>query len=85
MLVTAEIEKSRLSDLIKQVQAGDEILLTRDNKPVAKIVSAVESGIASQSSDQDEKELALLWEKGGKAWKNLKSASVWVEDLRGNK
>ncbi len=40
--VIAEIGAGELADLIKQVQAGDEILLTQGNKPVAKLVSAVE-------------------------------------------
>lgn len=42
MIVTSEIGAKPLSDLIKQVQAGDEVLLTQGNKPVAKIVSATE-------------------------------------------
>ena len=47
MIVTAEIGTRQLADLIKQVQAGDEVLLTQGNKPVAKIVSASENGIPS--------------------------------------
>jgi prevent-host-death family protein len=47
MIVTAEIEAGQLADLIKQVQAGDEVWLTQGNKPVAKIVSASENGIPS--------------------------------------
>jgi prevent-host-death family protein len=47
MIVTAEIGTGQLADLIKQVQAGDEVLLTQGNKPVAKIVSASENGISS--------------------------------------
>lgn len=47
MIVTAEVGARQLADLIKQVQAGNEILLTQDNKPVAKIISASENGIAS--------------------------------------
>jgi prevent-host-death family protein len=30
----------QLADLIKQVQAGNEILLTQGNTPVAKLISA---------------------------------------------
>ncbi|HZM06799.1 MAG TPA: type II toxin-antitoxin system prevent-host-death family antitoxin [Candidatus Saccharimonadales bacterium] len=45
MIVTAEVGTSQLADLIKQVQAGDEVLLTQGNKPVAKIVSASDNGI----------------------------------------
>jgi antitoxin (DNA-binding transcriptional repressor) of toxin-antitoxin stability system len=47
MIVIAEIGTRQLADLIKQVQAGDEVLLTQGNKPVAKIVSAPENGISS--------------------------------------
>ncbi len=47
MIVTAEVGTRHLADLIKQVQAGDEILLTQNNKPVAKIVPASDNGISS--------------------------------------
>ena len=47
MIVTAEVGTRQLADLIKQVRAGDEVLLTQGNKPVAKIVSASENGISS--------------------------------------
>jgi prevent-host-death family protein len=47
MIVTAEIGTRQLAHLIKQVQAGDEVVLTHGNKPVAKIVSAAEKGIFS--------------------------------------
>jgi prevent-host-death family protein len=47
MLVTAEVGTRRLADLIKQVQAGDEVLLKQGNKPVAKIVPASENGTSS--------------------------------------
>ena len=50
MLVTAEVGTTQLADLIKQVQAGDEVLLTQGNKPVAKIVSASDKSIASGSA-----------------------------------
>ena len=42
MIVTAEIGTGQLADLIKQVQAGDEVVLTQGNKPVAKLVPALE-------------------------------------------
>ena len=50
MTVRAEIGTGELAELIKKVQAGNEVLLTQDNKPVAKIVSAVENGITSGSA-----------------------------------
>ncbi len=40
--MTAEIAQSQLAELVKQVQAGNEVLLTQDNKPVAKLVPAPE-------------------------------------------
>lgn len=40
MIVTEEVGDSLLADLIKRVQAGDEVLLTQGDKPVAKIISA---------------------------------------------
>jgi prevent-host-death family protein len=39
MKVTAEIAAGQLADLIKQVQAGDVVVFTQDNKPVAKLVA----------------------------------------------
>ena len=42
MIITAEIGTGQLADLVKQVQAGDEVVLTQGNKPVAKLVPALE-------------------------------------------
>jgi prevent-host-death family protein len=50
MKVTAEVGAGQLADLIKLVQAGDEVLLTQGNKPVAMIVSASENGTSSGMS-----------------------------------
>ena len=50
MTVRAEIGTMELTELIKKVQAGNEVLLTQGNQPVAKIVSASENGIASGSA-----------------------------------
>jgi prevent-host-death family protein len=47
MRIIAEVGSGQLADLVKQVQAGDEVLLTQGNKPVAKIVSASENGATS--------------------------------------
>ena len=42
MIKTAEINQfAGLAELVKQVQAGDEIVLTNGHKPVAKIISAI--------------------------------------------
>ena len=50
MIVTAEIGTGQLADLIKQVQAGDEVVLTQGNKPVAKLVSALEESTSPRAA-----------------------------------
>ena len=47
MTKTAEVNEvnGRLAELVKQVQAGNEVVLTERNKPVAKLVSASEKEI----------------------------------------
>ena len=42
MTMTAEVKElaGQLAELVKQVQAGNEVLLTQGNKPVAKLVPA---------------------------------------------
>ena len=40
MVVTTEVASGQLADLIKQVQAGNEVLLTQGEKPVARLVAA---------------------------------------------
>ena len=49
MTTTAEVNEftGRLAELVKQVQAGNEVLLTQEHKPVAKIVSASAMGTVS--------------------------------------
>lgn len=37
-----------------------------------------------QPSEDLEAALQTLWKKGAVAWKNVPSATVWVEELRGN-
>jgi len=41
MIVTEEVKAGQLAELLKQVQAGNEIVLTQDHKPVAKLVPAL--------------------------------------------
>jgi antitoxin (DNA-binding transcriptional repressor) of toxin-antitoxin stability system len=50
MIVTAEIGAGELADLIKQVQAGDEVLLTQGNKLVAKLVPALEEAASPRAA-----------------------------------
>ena len=54
MTTTAEINEftGRLAELVKQVQAGNEVLLTQGHKPVAKIVSTSEKEITSGANLQ---------------------------------
>jgi prevent-host-death family protein len=42
MTTTAEVNDftGRLAELVERVQAGDEVLLTQGNRPVAKLVPA---------------------------------------------
>ena len=50
VIVTEEIGTKQLSDLIKQVQAGNEVWLTQDDKLVAKIVSVSEREMPSSNA-----------------------------------
>lgn len=49
MVVTTEIGTEQLADLIKQVQAGNEVLLTQNARPVARLVPAKETVILSRA------------------------------------
>ena len=39
----------------------------------------------AQASEADERTLTNLWQKGHEAWRDVPSATGWVESLRGNK
>ena len=54
MTTTAEVNEftGKLAELVKQVQAGNEVLLTQGRKPVAKIVSTSEKEIATGTTLQ---------------------------------
>ncbi len=50
MTKTAEINDfNGLAELVKQVQAGNEVVLTQGRKPVARIISASEKDAAIDS------------------------------------
>jgi antitoxin (DNA-binding transcriptional repressor) of toxin-antitoxin stability system len=49
MVVMTEIGTGQLADLVKQVQAGNEVLLTQGDKPVARLVPAREASAGSAS------------------------------------
>jgi len=54
MRTTAEVNEftGKLAELVKQVQAGNEVVLTQERKPVAKIVSTSEKEILSGTTLQ---------------------------------
>jgi prevent-host-death family protein len=41
MTVTIEEAQARLSQLVEQLRPGEEIIITRDEKPVARLIGAV--------------------------------------------
>jgi len=49
MTVTEEVKAGQLAELLKQVQAGHEVLLTQGHKPVAKLVPTVSERTSSGS------------------------------------
>jgi prevent-host-death family protein len=50
MMVRTEIIAGQLAELVKKVQAGDEVLLTQGNKPVAKLVPAHEEAAPTRAA-----------------------------------
>jgi prevent-host-death family protein len=40
MTTIMEVATARLADMVRQVQAGNDVLLTEGNKPVARLVPA---------------------------------------------
>lgn len=49
MTMTAEVRAEQLAELVKQVQAGNEVLLTQGSKPVAKLVAAAIDAVPDSS------------------------------------
>lgn len=52
MIIATEIGTKPLAELVKQVQAGNEVLLTESNKPVAKIITASQEKSSSNITFQ---------------------------------
>jgi prevent-host-death family protein len=54
MTTTTEVNEftGKLAELVKQVQAGNEVLLTQERKPVAKIISTSEKEVVSSAKLQ---------------------------------
>ena len=47
--VTIEDAKARLSELIEQLHPGEEVIITRDQKPVARLVAEAKPARANDS------------------------------------
>jgi prevent-host-death family protein len=54
LMITAEVRAEQLAELVKQVQAGNEVVLTLDSKPVAKLVPASPTALDQNRSIQIE-------------------------------
>jgi prevent-host-death family protein len=52
MTMTAEVGEGQLAELIKQVQAGNDVLLTVGNKTVAKLLPAEDQELTVSSDFQ---------------------------------
>jgi prevent-host-death family protein len=54
MTTTAEVKEfsGKLADLVRQVQAGNEVVLTQDHKPVARIVATSQPAATSAAALQ---------------------------------
>jgi hypothetical protein len=75
--LAAEKENQLYKEVTLRVQ-GEQHLRTKALRNLRLIQ------FSPQTTDIDEQALASLWEKGRKAWKDVKSAAGWVEALRGN-
>ena len=51
MQITVTEAKARLTDLVRRVEAGEEVVLTRHGHPVAQIVAAHKRASAKDRSD----------------------------------
>ena len=76
--LAAEKENQLYKEVTLRVQ-GEQHLRTKALRNLRLIQ------FSPQTTDIDEQALASLWEKGRKAWKDVKSAAGWVEALRGNR
>ncbi|MDD5138804.1 MAG: hypothetical protein PHY43_00925 [Verrucomicrobiales bacterium] len=76
--LAAEKENHAYKEVTLRVQ-GEQHLRTKALRNLRLIQ------FSPQTTDVDEQALALLWQKGREAWKEVKSAAGWVEALRGNK
>ena len=73
----AEKENPLYKDVTLRVQA-EQHLMTKTLRDIRLLQ------FVSQSTEVDEQALTTLWRKGRDAWKDVSSASQWVEEMRGN-
>ena len=50
MTMITEVGAAKLTDLVKQVQAGNEVLLTEGDKPVARLVPARDLAVGQSTA-----------------------------------
>lgn len=65
--------KTHLSSLLDKVEAGEEVVIARHGKPIARLVP--EAQAQSARSEDLLREMKMLWEGvtlGGLAWKELR-------------
>jgi hypothetical protein len=74
--LAAERQNQLYKDVTLRVQ-GEQHLRTKALRNLQLIQ------FSQQTTEVDERALAALWDKGIKAWKDVKSATGWVEALRG--
>lgn len=75
--LAGEKQNQLYKDVTLRVQ-GEQHLRTKELRNLRLIQ------FSPQTTEVDEQALASLWGKGIKAWKDVKSATGWVEALRGN-
>lgn len=68
--------KARLSELLKQVEDGKEVMITRDRKPVARLVGA--SGALRPAPKTSREELKKICERG---LRRMRRRRVTIPDL----
>lgn len=70
--------KARLSELLKQVEDGKQVLITRDRKPIARLVSAGGGGISRVVPNTSREELKKI---GDRMLRRMARRRVTIPDL----
>lgn len=79
MTMTAEIGAGQLAELVKQVEAGNEVILTQGNKPVARLVPAAAEGVVPNAP------LHILSFKGHRVLTPVFSQAELAEEMFGQR